>query len=338
MSVIVLRGDAAHLPLPDASVDLLLCSPPYFGQRQYADDGQPMAGQIGNEETPTDYIAALLRCTTDWIRVLKPGGNLFVNLSDKFTGSGGDGNSGLLSPKYKGNVAAVPPGKGKRYGRPPKSLLGLPWRYALGCMDDLGLILRRDIIWHKTNGQPESAGDRCQTSHEYLFHLVRQPRHYATVDSIREPHKRLGRKAGASAFQARNASQPRSSTGQYDGQNPPGKLPGSVWEIASYTLMVPAHLGVDHFAAWPPEICRRIILGWSPPGGRVADPFGGTGTSAVVADVLGRTGISIDRSLDYCRLAQWRTVDPGERAAALGVPKPPPAPKGMDALFDLEAS
>jgi hypothetical protein len=71
----------------------------------------------------------------------------------------------------------------------------------------------------------------------------------------------------------------------------------------------------------------------------VLDPFGGTGTTALVADVLGRTGISVDRSADYCRLARWRTTDPGERARALGVPKPPPVPDGQGDLFkDLEAS
>ena len=48
--------------------------------------------------------------------------------------------------------------------------------------------------------------------------------------------------------------------------NPLGKLPGCVWEIPSQPLTVPAHLGVDHFAAFPMELPRRVILGWSPPG------------------------------------------------------------------------
>jgi len=69
----------------------------------------------------------------------------------------------------------------------------------------------------------------------------------------------------------------------------------------------------------------------------VLDPFGGTGTSSLVADVLGRTGITVDRSADYCRLARWRTRDPGERARALGVPKPPPVPEGQASLFDESA-
>jgi hypothetical protein len=64
-------------------------------------------------------------------------------------------------------------------------------------------------------------------------------------------------------------------------------------------------------------------------------PFGGTGTTALVATMYGRTGISVDMSGDYCRLAAWRTSDPGERAKAMQVPKPPPVPDGQDALFSL---
>jgi hypothetical protein len=65
----------------------------------------------------------------------------------------------------------------------------------------------------------------------------------------------------------------------------------------------------------------------------VVDPFGGTGTTALVADALGRHGLSFDRSADYGRLAKWRTTDPGERAKALQVPKPPPVMDGQGALF-----
>jgi site-specific DNA-methyltransferase (cytosine-N4-specific) len=68
------------------------------------------------------------------------------------------------------------------------------------------------------------------------------------------------------------------------------------------------------------EFPRRFIAGWCPPDGVVLDPFGGTGTTALVATMLGRTGISVDLSLDYCRdLATWRAADPKERARAAGL-------------------
>lgn len=97
-----------------------------------------------------------------------------------------------------------------------------------------------------------------------------------------------------------------------------GKLPGSVWEIPTQPLRAPEHLEVDHFAAFPMEWPRRLIKGWCPPDGVVLDPFGGTGTTALVATMLGRTGISVDLSADYGRLAAWRSSDPKERARAAG--------------------
>jgi DNA modification methylase len=90
MTAIVMQGNAASLQLPDASVDLIVTSPPYFGLRSYQDGGEHLPGQVGAEDTPGKYLDALLECTAEWLRVLKPSGSLFVNLGDKYTG----GNSG----------------------------------------------------------------------------------------------------------------------------------------------------------------------------------------------------------------------------------------------------
>lgn len=445
MTAIVIRGDARELPLPDGSVDLVVTSPPYYGLRDYRDGDASLAGQVGAEATPQLYVAALLDATREWARVIKPGGSMFVNLGDKYSGGAGGGadlvQAGHSSGGSNPHRVATRPVAGYR----PKSLLGLPWRYALGCTDDLGLILRAEIIWAKPNGLPESVQDRVRRSHEQVFHLVKTPRYYSAVDEIREAH--------AYPKDIRGASWRRSANGATDhhARSDPcalGKLPGSVWDIASQPLTVPAHLGVDHFAAFPMELPRRIIAGWSPPGicttcgegrrpvpaavsldmnrpqarrahqlaeqagltehhldallsvgisdtGRgaatqagtgnnspevyalagearavlggysreyllrrptrfdyacacqdttaparaavVLDPFGGTGTTALLAHVLGRTGISVDRSADYCRLARWRTTDPGERARAMQVPKPPPVPDGQLTLDDMSA-
>ena len=421
MTTAVIRADARHLPLPDASADLIVTSPPYFGLRSYTDDGAHYDGQIGSEATRAEWLAALVACTAEWVRVLKPSGSIFVNLGDKFAGSRMDGSSGWDSAPLQGGRGRLPElaqSQGALRTRtdiPAKSLLGLPWRYALACMDELGLILRRDIIWSKPNGLPESVTDRCRSSHEYLFHFTVQPRYYAAVDEIREPHHDRNRPDGPKGRDcvALNPGSRSSTDGLHHRElrndardyNPLGKLPGSVWEIPSQPLTVPARLGVDHFAAFPMELPRRCILGWSPPGictecgeGRrpvvdkryvkgqsgtsgfqrdvarpfggggmhgkpamdvqatitgyvcacpqsdaptrpalVVDPFGGTGTTALVASMHGRTGISADLSADYCRLARWRTTDPAERAKALQVPKPPPVPDGMDTLFEVTA-
>lgn len=405
--ITIIRADAAALPLPDASVDLICTSPPYFGLRDYRDAGESMAGQIGSEPTPAAYIAALTGCTREWVRVLKPEGSIFVNLGDKY--SSGGRASYDRKPDLHSNVergAIIRPQDDAR----PKSLLGVPWRYALACADQLGLILRAEIIWAKPNGLPEFVTDRVRRAHEQVFHFTRQPRYYSAVDKIREPHTgpEFKGRAGISA--------PGYVLPEKDGlarvpvvmrdreYNPLGKLPGSVWSIPSQPLTVPAHLGADHFAAFPMELPRRIIAGWSPPGvctecgqgrrpvsivdaaslngwalaqrgGRswhgdgtdpkralgvaaadrnrrvtgcacsspdaptrpavVLDPLGGTGTTALLAHVSGRHGISVDRSADYCRIAAWRCTDPGERARAMQVPRPPAVPAEQEALFAM---
>jgi hypothetical protein len=67
----------------------------------------------------------------------------------------------------------------------------------------------------------------------------------------------------------------------------------------------------------------------------VLDPFGGTGTVALMAKALGRQAHHVDLSRDYCKLAKWRVTDPGEMARAMQVEKPPEAPSDMDSLLDL---
>lgn len=320
MTITLIRGDARQLALADASVDLIVTSPPYFALRSYTDGGEHYTGQVGSEATPVEFVAALVECTREWMRVLKPAGSIWVNLDDKYsTSNSGESGMAKLGEQYRGGghseqkakraVARIP-------GMQPKSLLGLPWRYALACIDELGLILRAEVIWSKPNGLPESVTDRVRRSHEQWFHFVKQPRYFSSINEIREAHTdpRIGK---AMSWDQRKARGDAMRQGEQSGTfgagiaaSPLGKIPGSVWEIASQPLTVPKDLGIDHFAAFPMEWPRRIILGWSPPDGVVLDPFGGTGTTALVASVLGRRGISVDMSADYCRLAQWRTTDP----------------------------
>lgn len=398
--VTILQGDALNLDLPDDSVDLVVTSPPYFGLRAYMDNGEMYDGQIGAEATPAEFVDALIAATREMVRVVKPpSGSIWVNLGDKYA-SGGRGTYDLDPGRRE--VAASRPADGAR----PKSLLGIPWRYAIRCIDELGLILRAEVIWSKPNGLPESVTDRVRRSHETWFHFTLNPRYYSAVDEIREEHKypndqRHLRQAGGDYA-------PDASGHINGGLNPLGKLPGSVWTIATEPLRVPEELGIDHFAAFPTEWPRRIITGWSPRGvcvecgegrrpvtvtdlgvkerltpiysesggvngsarhgkgastlgsrgtsaaitgyacacpeptapttpGVVLDPFGGTGTTALVAHALGRHGISNDMSSDYCRLAEWRTNDPKQRAKAARrefKPAPEQVP-GQTELFDL---
>jgi len=404
----VIRGDARNLPLADNSVDLVVTSPPYFALRSYQDGGRHYDGQLGSEPTHAEFVAALLDVTRECVRVLKPSGSLFVNLGDSYFS--GKGAPGQTTVDAKSVVQR-------------KSLIGIPWRYALACIDDLGLILRAEVVWSKPNGLPESVTDRVRRSHEQWFHFVVEPRYYSAVDEIREPYSPGSAERIAQGFAASKRVQAGAfnngmhrSIGEADGSctyapNPLGKLPGSVWTIPTEPLIVPDHLGVNHFAAFPTEWPRRIITGWSPAGvctacgegrrptahvgqivtgrtnsgrakrqtaddpglgrgfngvgyphtisqttivgyscacpdstapttpGVILDPFGGTGTTAMVAKALGQHGISVDLSADYCRLAEWRTNDLDQLAKVRGVKRSDVAraaeKAGMDSLFDL---
>ena len=262
------------LPLADESVDLVVTSPPYFALRSYTDGGEHYEGQLGSEATPQAFLEALWVWTAECRRVLKPSGSLWVNLGDKYSGSGQRDysnmpHSGAKDKKLR-RVAGVPDAG----GIPAKSLMLLPQRYAIGCIDQLGLILRAEVIWSKPNGLPESVTDRVRRSHEQWFHMTKEPRYFSAVDEIREPHD--GREPHANAARGpsgmnRGANTAKGSLGSVDlARSPLGKLPGSVWVVPTEPLRVPDHLGVDHFAAFPSEWPRRIILGWSPSGVCVA--------------------------------------------------------------------
>lgn len=282
-----LCADAAHLPLANCSVDLVVTSPPYYGHRGYTDGGERYDGQLGSERTPQEFVAALVTCTREWQRVLKPTGSIWVNLGDTYAsypGGRGDGQIDKNAPRQihiKGH-GLLGGGAVKN-----KSLMGVPWRYAIQCIDELGLILRAEVVWDKTNCKPESVKDRVWRTHETWFHFTARDRYYATNKERVGGVRRLLR---------------------------------SVWQVPTATrpLSPPAALATRHYARYPTEFPRRIIAEWCPPGGVVLDSFGGTGTTALVADALGAVGISVDRSEDYCRLAQWRLTNPDERARVRG--------------------
>jgi DNA modification methylase len=408
----IIQGDARCLPLADDSVDLVVTSPPYFALRSYQDAGEHYAGQLGSEATPAEFVDALLEVTRECVRVLKPTGSLWVNLGDKYANPAPSGNTGKHHAGWKDRRDDYAKSGTLGAGVKQKSLIGIPWRYALRCIDDLGLILRAEVIWSKPNGLPESVQDRVRRSHEQWFHFTLQPRYFSAVDEIREPQQSVGERHNGRSGWVNATGKP----GGYEvtrgfterALNPLGKLPGSVWTVPTEPLQVPDHLGVDHFAAFPTEFPRRIIMGWSPSGvcaecgeGRrpvvakeyewlasrsesaisrrdailptqpghewtsrqdrtarteatitgyicacpepdapttpavILDPFAGPGTVPLVAKALGRTGIGVELSGDYCRLAEWRTNDPDQLAKAARVEKPPRQIDGQLG-FDLE--
>jgi DNA modification methylase len=159
----VLRG------MPDGTVNCCVTSPPYFGLRDY---GEP--GQYGLEKSPAEYVANMRDLFAEVRRVLADDGTLFVNLGDSYAttvmhndNAHNQNRAGTADPKARAMGDAM--GHQRRYvDRPPKNLLGIPWRTAFALQDD-GWILRNAIIWEKKNAMPESVRDRLSTKHETVF-------------------------------------------------------------------------------------------------------------------------------------------------------------------------
>jgi len=313
-------GDALDMiSIPDDSIDLIVTSPPYFGQRIYLDGvGNPITHAVGSEATPAEYLDALASFMTEAWRVIKPIGSVFVNLGDKYAGSGGHNNDRIQGTKYD---PEIPTRDGpSRYVKVTevrrKSLIGLPWRFALQAMD-AGWILRQELIWDKPNGMPESVTDRTRRTHEQWFHFTKNEMYFAAVDELREPHQEVSEKRakrGQGEDWAKNRhppDQPPQGWTPETALHALGKLPSSVQRISTGgirpTAEEKAKFGLpDHFAPYPAEWPRFFILGWSPVGGLILDPFAGTGTTSLVAKILDRSSISIDISPAYVKLMNWR--------------------------------
>lgn len=156
-AAVVVQGNALALPLPDESVDLIVTSPPYFALRAYDGDHPAM---IGSEPTPQAFLEALWAATAEMMRVLKPSGSIFINLGDVYSsttkGSGGTGKSTLTRHTEQGRLQSQLRSQSPVHriepGVPAKSLMLLPERYRIGCVDHLGLIARAVLVWCLSGG------------------------------------------------------------------------------------------------------------------------------------------------------------------------------------------
>lgn len=301
-------------------------SPPYWGLRDYG-----MAGQLGLEPTPTEYVERMVEVFRLVRDVLTDDGTLWLNLGDSYanTGKSGGGSQGTRwevaggrTKDCAGTFKYAPP------GLKPKDLVGIPWLVAFALQAD-GWYLRSDIIWHKPNPMPESVRDRPTKAHEYLFLLAKSERYYYDADAIKEQsvtddQRRPYGSPGANALDPRGeqgAGRLRAPAnvkrGGFDGKT--NKLPGreafraftetrnrrSVWTIATQAFPE------AHFATFPTALVEPCILAGSAPGDIVLDPFMGSGTVARVAQDLGRKWIGCELNPEYARMVKRRTEQLG---------------------------
>ena len=332
------RDTMRDLKAQGVRVQCCVTSPPYYGLRDY---GHPW--QIGLEKTPAEYVAALVEVFEGVRELLADDGVLWLNLGDSYANDAkwGGSSGGKHVQALHGNTGI---GRGKKEtGLKPKDLVGAPWRVAFA-LQEAGWYLRQDVIWHKPNPMPESVTDRCTKAHEYLFLLTKSERYYWDAEAMKEDatgalpgnvsHKHTAEyedsgdekhrtKAGLVAYAQRQRSK-RDSFKRDDSKRAeviPGQTVGthradrdeseydtgrrnrrSVWTVATQP-----YAGA-HFAVFPAALIEPCILAGSRPGDLVLDPFMGSGTTAQVAQALGRQWIGCELNAEYAPLQQARTA------------------------------
>lgn len=363
MTVRILKGDCREVlrTLPADSVHCCVTSPPYFGLRDYG-----VAGQIGLEPSPDDFIAELVAVFAEVRRVLRPDGTLWLNLGDSYAASGRGGNpddsthqkqgSNRGSRQFFQSEAVAAGAIGRKWVKPPagykqKDLIGIPWMAAFALRAD-GWWLRQQIPWVKRNPMPESTRDRPTSAVETVFLLSKSESYFYDYDAVKRTMapSSVGRLAqdvdaqegstrangGAKTNGTMKAVRGDKQRGHsrrhagfndrwdqmereeqrgdrafrntdlfFESLNAPHGAIGNDTEIV--TLDVATHSFKEaHFATFPPALIEPCIKAGCPKGGTVLDPFGGAGTTGLVADRLGRNAILIELNPEYAAMAERR--------------------------------
>ena len=225
--------------------------------------------------------------------MLADDGTLWLNLGDSYAA-----NRGHQVPDSKhidvGNNKGM---KAAAVGLKPKDLIGTPWRVAFALQAD-GWYLRQDIIWSKPNPMPESVTDRCTKAHEYIFLLSKSPKYYYDHAAVRED---AVKGASGSTFNTGKTAEHQLNRSSDKERAEDGKRNRrSVWTVT------PKPYKGAHFATFPPDLIAPCILAGSPVGGMVLDPFMGSGTTAQVAELHGRSWLGIELNPAYCELIKDR--------------------------------
>lgn len=270
-------GDARQMAaLPDACVALVVTSPPYFVGKSYEDAIAAGADQ----RIPTsyfDYLGMLRDVFAECVRVLEPGGRIAVNVAN------------LGRKPYRslsGDVAKI--------------------------FEELGLLLRGEIVWQKSKGSSGSCA----------WGSFRSP----SNPTLRDTTERIVIASKGRFDRARSAAQ-RQDEGL------PHRSSLSTDEFMEATLDVwdmgpESAQRVQHPAPFPLELPRRLIDLYTYEDDLVLDPFMGSGTTLVASVLCGRRPVGYDLNPDYVDLARARV------AAAASTPPEGPHPAAQPPLFE----
>jgi DNA modification methylase len=284
VSIRIIIGDciARMADIPAGSVQTVVTSPPYYGLRSYLPPGHPdKSREIGQENKHSEYVENLVAAFREVRRVLAADGTVWLNVGDVY-------------------------GNGKQ-------LLMLPSRVAIALQDD-GWILRQQIAWVKPAPMPENVKDRPTSAWEPVFLLSKTGRYFYDQDAIREPAVTTAKQAQTKwkgRREERDKGQ-RAGEGVYHGggrpfnsnPNPLGRNAHNVWTVPARQPFPGAH-----FAVMPIGVVERCIAAGSRPGDMVLDPFGGSGTTALMADRAQRNATLIEINPDFAALTERRLRD-----------------------------
>ena len=371
MAVEIIRGHCLTelAKLPDASVQCCVTSPPYWALRDYktppvvwpALKYRPMAalpeirvkkwkGELGLEPDPFAFVGHIVAVFREVRRVLKEDGTCWVNFGDCSATGAGKGNNGRQhlggrSEFVKGPHPDAAPNRMPMEGLGPKNLMGMPWRVAFALQAD-GWTLRSDIIWHKPNPTPESAGDRPTKAHEYIFLFSKSRYYYYDAEAIMEnvtgnAHSRgkgtnpkaQGREAptawdtgpgnhddkkvryrptcgpNSRIHKDRDPAHDRDSAiDAKQNRSFSAAVSGLVERRNKRSVWTVTTYGYRgaHFATFPPDLIRPCIRAGSKEGDTIIDPFGGSGTTGAVATEYNRNAILIELAPDHIPLCRQR--------------------------------
>jgi len=295
----ILYGDCrktlcAFLP---QSARMCVTSPPYYGLRDYGGE----ENQIGQEQSPEEYIEQMVQVFREVKNVLTDDGTCWVNMGDSYYNyRPGKAYVKQTVASSRQDLPEYSPKRSRRLdGLKEKDLIGIPWMFAFAMRAD-GWYLRQDIIWHKPNPMPESVRDRCTKSHEYIFLFSKNKKYFYDNEAIKEPAKDWGTRDRTNGKYHNKGTglQPHSGlTKSYAKKNK-----RSVWSITKKP-----YKGA-HFAVFPPDLIEPCILAGSEKGDTILDPFMGSGTTAMVAKKLNRHYIGCELHENYGDLIEERVL------------------------------